>query len=74
MLLKQCLDHALSERHHLSLVRKRQLYIDLSEFRLAISAQVLIAETSSDLVVTVETRDHQQLLEELGRLRQRKEF
>ena len=74
MLLKQCLDHALSELHHLSLIRKRQLYIDLSEFWLTISAQVLIAETSSDLIVTVKTRDHQQLLEELRRLRQRKEF
>ena len=74
MLLKQRLHHALSELHHLSLVRERQLYINLSEFWLTISAQVLVAETSSDLVVAVKTRDHQQLLEKLWGLRQCKEF
>ncbi len=47
------------------------LQIDLRELRLTVGAQVFIAEAAHDLKVLVEVRDHQDLLEELRRLRQR---
>ena len=40
---------------------------------MAIGSQVLIAEAARDLVVALDARDHQQLLEHLRRLRQRVE-
>jgi hypothetical protein len=62
------------ERHDLGLGEERSLDVELGEFRLAVRAQVLVAKAAHDLVVAVEARDHQQLLEDLGRLRQCKEF
>ena len=53
---------------HIFLVHERHLAVDLCELRLAVRPEVLVAETFYDLEVTVETGDHQQLLEELGRL------
>ena len=44
--------------------------IHLREFRLTVGAQVFVAEALDDLVVAVEAGDHQELLEELRRLRQ----
>ena len=41
---------------------------------LAIGPQVLVAKAFHDLVIAVEARDHEQLLEELRRLRQRVEL
>ena len=41
---------------------------------LAIRSQILIAEAFRNLVITVESGNHQQLLEQLGRLRQREKF
>ena len=38
-----------------------------------LGARVLVAEAGRDLEIAVEARDHQQLLEQLGRLRQREE-
>ena len=52
---------------------ERGLDIDLRELGLAVGAQVFVAEALGDLVVAVEARHHQQLLEQLGRLRQREE-
>ena len=57
----------------LLLVEERGLDVDLRELGLAVGAQVLVAEALRDLVVAVEAGDHQQLLEELRRLRQREE-
>ena len=54
--------------------READLQIDLSELRLAIGAQVFVAEAAHDLEVSVESRDHQDLLEQLRRLRQRIEL
>src|SRR3546814_17230421 len=48
--------------------------IDLGEFRLTVGAQVFVPETFGDLVIAVETRDHQHLLEQLRRLRQSKKL
>ena len=52
------------------LLDERHLEVDLGELRLPVSSQVLVAEAASDLVVAVEPRDHQQLLEDLRALRQ----
>jgi hypothetical protein len=66
-------DHLLEHRADLGLVEERGLDVDLRELGLAVGAQVLVAEALGDLVVAIEPGDHQQLLEELGRLRQREE-
>ena len=60
--------------HDLFLRQERGLDVELRELGLTIGAQVLVAETFDDLVVAVEARDHQQLLEDLRRLRQREEL
>ena len=67
-------DHALEHRANLFLGQKRSLNIDLGEFRLTVSAQIFIAEAFGDLVVAVVAGHHQQLLEQLGRLGQRKKL
>ena len=54
--------------------RERHLDVDLRELGLAVGAQVLVAEALADLDVAVHARDHQDLLEELRRLRQREEL
>ena len=46
----------------------------MGEFGLAVGTQVFVAEALGDLVVTVETRHHQQLFEQLRRLWQREEL
>jgi hypothetical protein len=57
-----------------ALIEKGSLDVELRELRLAIRAQILIAKTAHDLVVAVEARDHQELLVDLRRLRQREEL
>jgi len=49
------------------------LDIHLCELWLTVGAQVLVAETASDLEVALHTADHEELLEELRRLRKRVE-
>ncbi len=44
-------------------------HIDLGELRLAVGPEVLVAEAAGELVVPLETGHHQQLLEQLRRLR-----
>ncbi len=51
--------------------REAHLQIDLREFELAVGALVFVAEAAGDLEVAVEAGDHQDLLEDLRRLRQR---
>ena len=53
---------------------ERHLEVDLRELELPVGAQRLVAEAAGDLHVAVEARDHQDLLEELRRLRQRVEL
>ena len=53
------------------LVDEGHLDVELGELELAIGAQVLVAEAARDLVVALVAAHHQQLLEELRRLRQR---
>ena len=57
-----------------SCVDERHLDVDLGELGLAVGAQVLVAEAARDLVVALDAADHEQLLEELRRLRQRVEL
>ena len=63
-------DHGLDSVLYPCLVNEGELHVELGEFRLAIRAQVLVAETACNLVVAVKARHHQQLLEQLRRLRQ----
>ena len=51
--------------------RERHFDVDLGELGLTIGAQVLVAETTGDLIVAIGAGDHQDLLENLRRLRQR---
>ena len=53
---------------------ERHLDIQLREFRLAICPQVLVTKTASKLVVPFKAGHHQQLLEQLRRLGQRKKL
>ena len=65
--------HRLHAVDHVVLVDERHLEVELGELGLAVGAQVLVAEAAGDLVVALEAADHQQLLEQLRRLRQRVE-
>ena len=58
---------------HVLALDEGHLDVELGEVGLAIGAQVLVAEAAGDLVVALEAGDHQQLLEQLRRLRQRVE-
>ena len=62
------------QAHDLVAGQERGLDVELRELRLTIGAQVLVAEAAHDLIVAVEARHHQQLLEDLRRLRQREEL
>ena len=55
------------------LLRERHLQIDLRELGLPVGAEILVAEAAHDLEILFEAADHQQLLEDLRRLRQRVE-
>ena len=46
------------------------LQVDLGELRLPVLAEVLVAEAAGELVVALKAADHEQLLEQLRRLRQ----
>ena len=58
----------------LRLIEKGRLDVELRELGLPVGAQILVAKAAHDLVVAVEARDHQQLLVDLRRLRQREEL
>ena len=66
--MKQVADHLLHEVHDLILIHEGGFNIKLGEFRLAVGAQILVAKTTHHLVITVHTRNHQQLLVQLRRL------
>ena len=55
---------------HVVLVDEAHLHVELHELVLAVGAEVLVAEAAGDLVVALDAADHQQLLEQLRRLRQ----
>ena len=55
------------------LLDEAHLEVELGELGLAVGAQILVAEAAGDLVVALVAAHHQQLLEQLRRLRQRVE-
>ncbi len=61
--------HLLDHMKNVFLPRKRHFQVELREFQLAVGALIFIAEALHDLEVFVHSRDHQDLLENLGRLR-----
>src|SRR5207244_6728097 len=63
----------LQDVEHILARGKRELEIELAELELPIRAQIFVSPGGRDLVVAVEPADHEQLLEELRRLRQREE-
>ncbi len=68
------LHERLDRRKHQILGRERHLEVDLRELRLAVGPEILVAEALDDLEVAIEPRDHEDLLEDLRRLRQRVEL
>src|SRR5690554_466332 len=72
--LEQTADHALGQPHDVLFIEKAGLDVDLGKFRLAVGTQIFVTEALGDLVVTIKTGHHQQLLEQLGRLRQGEEI
>jgi len=67
-------DEPFHQRHDLLLRQERGLDVELRELGLPVGAQVLVPEAAHDLVVAVEAAHHQELLEDLRRLRQREEL
>ena len=67
-------DESLREREDVVALHERRLDVDLRELGLAVGAQVLVAEAARDLEIAVEPADHEQLLVDLRRLRQRVEL
>ena len=68
------LHQRLERREHEVLGRVRDLEVHLREFWLAIRAQILVAKTLHDLKIPIHAGNHQDLLEDLRRLRQRVEL
>ena len=64
------LHHALKEADNVFLIYKTHLAVNLSELRLAVGAQVFIAEALDNLEIAVHAGHHQQLFEELRALGQ----
>ena len=62
--------HLLGDREHVVLVDEAHLDVELGELRLPVGAEVLVAVAAGDLEVALHAGDHQQLLEQLGALRQ----
>ena len=75
---EHALEHAAHQRFHepgdTVEIEERGLDVELGELRLPVRTQVLVPEAAHDLVVALEPRHHQELLEDLGRLRQGEEM
>ncbi|OIQ81523.1 hypothetical protein GALL_367010 [mine drainage metagenome] len=72
-LLEHLADHVLDDIHDLVFAEEGGLDVDLGEFRLTVGAQIFVAEALGDLEILVEAGHHQQLFEQLRRLRQSEE-
>ena len=72
-LAEDTLEHRFDEMEKVVRLHEGSLDINLRELRLAVGAQILVAETTGDLEVLVDTADHQHLLILLGCLRKRVE-
>lgn len=60
--------HVLGHRDDVVLFDKRHLEVELGELRLAVGAEVFVTVAAGNLVVAFHAANHQQLLEQLGRL------
>ena len=67
---RQRREQLLHQLQHVLFVDEAHLEVELGELRLAVGAQVLVAEAAGDLEVALEAGHHQQLLELLRRLGQ----
>ena len=68
-------EHRLDRCEDIVLRDEAHLEVELVEFaRAAVRARILVAEAGRDLEITVEARNHDQLLEHLRRLRKRVEL
>src|SRR4030095_4239585 len=72
--LEDARKHSLS--HGINLFERGEAHLDveLRKFRLAVGAQILVAKTTRDLKILVESGNHAELFEQLRRLRQRKKL
>ncbi len=66
--------HVFDDFENVLLARKRHFEVELGEFGLAVGAEIFVAETFYDLEVAIEAANHQDLLEDLRRLRERVEL
>ena len=55
--------HGLDQAHDILAIHERHLQVKLRELRLAVGAQVFVAEAAGNLEITLEAGHHQQLLE-----------
>ena len=67
-------NHAFKDGANFGFPEEGRFAVNLRELRLTVGAQVFVAKALGDLVVAVKSRHHQHLLEQLRRLRQRKEL
>ena len=69
-LFEEILGHFLKSIDNIVLLHKTHFAVNLREFRLAVSAEVFVAEAFHDLEIAVHACHHEQLLERLRALRQ----
>ena len=67
------MEEAFGDREDGRHLREADLEVDLGELGLAVGAEVFVAEAAGDLEVAIEAGDHEDLLEDLRRLRERVE-
>ena len=67
--LEDCLHQIFNNREYCIFITEAHFNINLCEFRLSVSTQIFIAETSCNLEILFHTSYHQQLLVDLWRLR-----
>ena len=72
-LLKDVFGKSFKHVQHIGLVHEGHLTVDLGKLRLTVSAEIFIPETLDNLKVSVHPCHHQQLLQDLRRLRKRVE-
>src|ERR1700722_11509120 len=63
--------HALDDLKNVLLAREGHLQVELRKLELAVRAKVFVAEATHDLEIAVHAGNHQDLFEDLRRLRQR---
>ena len=72
--LDNSLEHGFKQSSDFFLAGKTQLQVHLGKLWLAVAPQVFVTEATNNLIITLETSSHQQLLEHLWALWQRVEL